>query len=531
MALHLLQKWDMQQIDDLLNQIAQLKAENEALHQAKNSYKQQWERAAAMLNSYDGAIWCIDTDYRLLEYNDSFAEEMLQVYGRIPQRGDFIFGTEDINSSPANFWIAQYNSVLNDEKVVFSFPIPSKQEYYECYLFPIKDTNGNVVGINGFKVNITERKAVENLMNLTQTRLSLAHQVARLGTWTLYFETGEIHLSKEMQMMLELDAPYQNPLVMNVEEYKEKFVQKDSMIFFSSNVQNIYEYRNEIGYTDKYEYILHSAKGNERTIFVKRTIVQKGVVEGVSQDITEFKTIEKEHAQLTADLMQKVKDADQFTYIVSHNLRSPVARLLGLSSLFQTENPDSEHNHFIIKTIQKVVGQLDTVITDLNSILSLKKDVHEDLEVISLANLLENVLEFVRNDIEKTHTTVKIDVSRTPEILAIPSYAHSIFTNFLTNAMKYKHPDRQAIIQINSFPTAKYIRVDVADNGMGMDMEKVKPRLFAPFSRFHGEYKIEGKGLGLFLVKTQIEAMGGKIEIQSNLGVGTTFFVYFPIPQ
>lgn len=523
----------MQQIDDLLNQIAQLKAENAALNHEKNSYKQQWERAAAMLNSYDGAIWYVDTNYRLLEYNDRFEKEIIELYGRVPQRGDFVFGAEDINTSPASFWIAKYNEVLKGEKAVFSFPIPApnKNEYYECYLFPIKNAQGDIIGVNGFKVNITERKEVESLMHLTQTRLSLAHQVAKLGTWTLYFETGEIHLSEEMQMMLELDAPYQNPLIMQVHEYQTQFVQKDSLNFFSSNVENIYEHKDETGYTDKYEYTLYSAKGNERSIFVKRTIVQKGVVEGVSQDITEFKTIEKEHAQLTTDLLQKVKDADQFTYIVSHNLRSPVARLLGLSSLFQIENPNSEHNHFIIKTIQKVVSQLDTVITDLNAILSLKKDVHEDLEVISLTTLLENVLEFVRNDIEKTHTKVKIDVSRTPEILAIPSYAHSIFTNFLTNAMKYKHPDREAIIQINSFPTTKYIRVDVADNGMGMEMEKVKARLFAPFSRFHGEYKIEGKGLGLFLVKTQIEAMGGKIEIQSHLGVGTTFFVYFPIPQ
>ncbi len=523
----------MQQIDDLLNQIAKLKAENNALCQERNSYKQQWEKAVAMLNSYNGAIWYIDSSYHLLEYNSYFEADMLQFYGFLPQKGELIFGTEDIGSPSASFWLAKYDKALKGEKVIFSFPVvtPNNNQCYECSLFPVKDAAGNVIGVHGFKEDITERKEVERVMEITQARLSLAHKVAKLGTWTLFFDTGEIHLSGEMQMMLELDAPYHNPLVMQLKEYQARFVQKNSENLFSSSVQNLYEHKEEIGYTDKYEYILHSAKGNERSIFVKRRIIEKGVVEGLSQDITEFRTIEKEHAQLTNDLLQKVKDAEQFTYIVSHNLRSPVARLLGLSSLFQTENPDSEHNSFIIKTIQKVVGQLDVVITDLNTILSLKKDIQEDLAVLSLSDLLEEVKEFVRADIEKAKAIIKIDVSRTPEILAIPSYAHSIFTNFLTNALKYKHPDREPIIQINSFPTAKYIRVDVSDNGMGMDMEKVRPRLFAPFSRFHGEHKIEGKGLGLFLVKTQIEAMGGKIEIQSHLGVGTTFFVYFPIPQ
>jgi signal transduction histidine kinase len=182
-----------------------------------------------------------------------------------------------------------------------------------------------------------------------------------------------------------------------------------------------------------------------------------------------------------------------------------------------------------VQTIQKVAVQLDTVIKDLNSILSLKKDIQEDLALISLAELLENVKEFVRSDIEKSGAIIQIDVSRTPEILAISSYAHSIFTNFLTNAIKYKHPNREPIIKITSIVTDKYIRIDITDNGIGMDIEKVKSRLFSPFSRFHASTKIEGKGLGLFLVKSQIEAIGGKIEVHSETEIGTTFFIYFPI--
>ncbi len=522
----------MESTDELLSEIAELKAQNEVLKHERDSYQHQSERVNAMLNSYHGSIWHIDKNYCVLECNRYLEEEMGYYHHFVPEKGEPIFGKKGFDSEAALFWKKNYDIALQGNIHIFDFPVksPTGKRIHECHFFPSKDEKGNVIGVYCFKEDITQRKEIESLMLETQEKLSMAHQVAKLGMWTLCFETEAIHLSKEMQVMLELDPPYFSPLVMSISEYQAQFVQGVSRTKFSESVLNIQENKHNIGYEDKYEYNLRSAKGNELIIFVRRKVVQQCLIEGLSQDITEFRTIEREHAQLTNNLLQKVKDSEQFTYIVSHNLRSPVARLLGLTSIFQTESPNSEHNSFVVKTIEKVAGQLDTVIKDLNSILSLKNDRQEDLEVLHLATLLENVKEFVGSDIEKSAATVNIDVSRTPEILAIPSYAHSIFTNFLTNAIKYKHPDRPPIISITSFPTAKYIRIDVSDNGIGMDLEKVKARLFSPFSRFHAESKIEGKGLGLFLVKTQIEAMGGKIEIQSNVGVGTTFFVYFPLP-
>ncbi len=293
----------------------------------------------------------------------------------------------------------------------------------------------------------------------------------------------------------------------------------------------MYENLENIGYEDKYEYILSSAKGNERIVHVKRKVVAKGVVEGISQDITEFRTIEREHAQLTSDLMQKVKDSDQFTYIVSHNLRSPVARILGLASIFQTENPDIENNNFVIENIQKAANQLDTVIKDLNELLSLKNDHQQDFSQINLLSLLLEVKEFLRSDIEKSYASIHLEVPTDFEITAIPSYIHSIFTNLFTNAIKYKHPDRNPIIHVKTEKQHPYYILSVTDNGKGMDMEKIKSRLFSPFSRFDSSAKIEGKGLGLFLVKSQIENMGGEIEVVSNLEEGTTFSVFLQVKK
>ena len=160
-----------QQMEDLLNQIAQLKAENEALHQEKNSYKQQWERAAAVLNSYNGAIWYIDTNYRLLEYNTAFQVDILQYYGRFPQKGDFIFDKNANEDPNAHFWIEHYDNVLKGKNDVFSFPMESldRESHYECHLFPAKDAVGNIIGVYGFKQEVTNFKILKkNMHNLRQ---------------------------------------------------------------------------------------------------------------------------------------------------------------------------------------------------------------------------------------------------------------------------------------------------------------------------------------------------------------------------
>jgi signal transduction histidine kinase len=96
----------------------------------------------------------------------------------------------------------------------------------------------------------------------------------------------------------------------------------------------------------------------------------------------------------------------------------------------------------------------------------------------------------------------------------------------LTNAIKYKHPKRGPVICIKSFIVDEYICVSFADNGIGMDLAQNKGKLFGLYKRFH--FHVEGKGLGLHLVKTQVDALHGKIEVESQPGEGTTFKIYLP---
>jgi signal transduction histidine kinase len=109
--------------------------------------------------------------------------------------------------------------------------------------------------------------------------------------------------------------------------------------------------------------------------------------------------------------------------------------------------------------------------------------------------------------------------------MAVPAYLQSIALNFITNAIKYRHPDRPAIVSIDAKKMDKWIILSVADNGIGIDLEQHGHKLFGMYKTFHGNS--DARGIGLFITKNQIEAMGGKVEVESTAGFGTKFNIYF----
>jgi len=110
------------------------------------------------------------------------------------------------------------------------------------------------------------------------------------------------------------------------------------------------------------------------------------------------------------------------------------------------------------------------------------------------------------------------------EIYTVPSYIQSILSNLMSNAVKYRHPDRPLKIELSSNQSGEHICLQIRDNGLGLDLPEIKDKLFRIYKRFHPH--IEGKGLGLFLIKSHAEALGGTVEISSQVGEGTTFGVY-----
>ena len=257
----------------------------------------------------------------------------------------------------------------------------------------------------------------------------------------------------------------------------------------------------------------------------------KGVI-GISSDITERKIAENKLLELnrnlrnyTKELVTANKGLEQFSFIVSHNLRAPVANILGLGELISNEDYPGELKKQLLQEVISNIGRLDSIITDLNDILQVKVDMNEKKEQIDLSGLVENIMSGINRVIDRDMIEVQVDFSEAPEFHAPKSYLHSIFSNLISNSIKYRRPGIELIIAIKSKQDNDKFLLEFCDNGMGIDLEKKGNQIFGLYKRFHNH--VEGKGMGLFMVRTQVELMGGEIHVYSQVNEGTRFILEF----
>ena len=223
------------------------------------------------------------------------------------------------------------------------------------------------------------------------------------------------------------------------------------------------------------------------------------------------------------ELIEHNNQLEQFAFIAAHNLRAPLTRVLGLANLIQM-GPTEKDKQTALEKLIASTHDLDQVIKDLNAILNIKRHTGNFTEV-DLNESLTRTKRILEKEIEDTHTKIIINFSEADKVYAIAPYVESILYNLISNAIKYRDPERAPFIAIKTTHEREFVCLAVMDNGLGIDLKKYQQSVFNLYKRFH--LHVEGKGLGLYLVKTQIEALGGRVEVRSEPNEGTTFHVYF----
>jgi len=246
-----------------------------------------------------------------------------------------------------------------------------------------------------------------------------------------------------------------------------------------------------------------------------------------NKDITEAKTAALEREKITADLIQHNNDLDQFTYIISHNLRAPVANIIGLADMLKDHDLDSNMMQEVLDRVTLSVKNIDTVIQDLNHILQARELVSEKKELVYFNELLDAFKMSVHNIVIAEKVQFKPTFEEVDSMFTIRSYLYSIFYNLLSNSIKYCRVGVPPEIIITSFKLKNKIELRFKDNGKGIDLKKNADHIFGLYKRF--DTTVEGKGMGLFMVKTQVEALGGTIKIKSKLGEGSEFIIQLPV--
>ncbi len=257
---------------------------------------------------------------------------------------------------------------------------------------------------------------------------------------------------------------------------------------------------------------------------------------GTYTDIHEYKLalerIDEAQRELRQnnELLTRVNvDLDNFIYTASHDLKAPISNIEGLLEVLRQELPaglpESPEVQPVLGLMQDAVNRFQRTIEHLTDVSKLQKEHGHPTEAVDLAAVIRDVRLDLEPLIRATGAQLKIDVAAVPTVSFSEKNLRSVVFNLLSNALKYHAPDRPPLVRLRARSEAGAAVFEVQDNGLGMNAAN-EQRLFGMFQRFHNH--VEGSGIGLYMVKRMVENAGGRIVVQSELGQGSTFTVYFP---
>jgi PAS domain S-box-containing protein len=242
----------------------------------------------------------------------------------------------------------------------------------------------------------------------------------------------------------------------------------------------------------------------------------------IIEDITDKKRAEQELKQSFELVSDQNKRLLNFSYIVSHNLRSHTSNIQTISDFLEDAETKEERDEMIV-LLKKVSDSLNETMSNLNEVVSIRTNINLNTEHLNLSQYIEKAKSILSQQIAKQDAEVQNLVPKNVEINYNAAYLESVLFNLISNAVRYSHKDRKAEIIITFDEETKSLKIK--DNGIGIDLKKNGEKLFGMYKTFNNNP--DSKGIGLFLVKNQIDAMGGTIKAESKLGEGTTFIIYF----
>ncbi|WP_416865017.1 MAG: PAS domain S-box protein [Imperialibacter sp.] len=383
----------------------------------------------------------------------------------------------------------------------------------------VRDSDGKPIRLIGALQDITERKKSE--LDLAEKERRFRHLV-QSGTDVISIVDARgiyTYLSPSVKTILGFEESYL------VGKNVFDLVHPDDIQGVKLEAKRL----KEEAFIEMTPFRFPNAAGNWRWLECKATnLINDKAVQGIvvnSRDITTRLQQSKEKELLIKELTYNNWDLKQFSFITSHNLRAPLSNLIGILQLLDTNEIKNQQTLQLLEGIRASTFQLDETIKDLVNILIIKQNTHPDKELISFVEAWEKVTRVAGGLIAETKPAIRSDFTKCSRLHFNPAYLESILLNLLTNALKYRHPERSLKINISTKQEKEFVVLTFVDNGLGINMSKYSGKIFGLYQRFHSN--ADGKGIGLYIVHSQVTALGGKIEVESFENKGTTFRVYF----
>jgi PAS domain S-box-containing protein len=221
-------------------------------------------------------------------------------------------------------------------------------------------------------------------------------------------------------------------------------------------------------------------------------------------------------------------DLDNFIYTASHDLKAPITNIEGLAHALHDQLPAEGELAVAVAPLlgmmQDSIERFQRTLDHLSDVTKLQKEHGQPLTQVALGTIVEEVRLDLQPLLQSSSAQLTTDVSACPTVAFAPKNLRSVVYNLLSNALKYRDPARPLAVHISCHPAGEYVVLRVQDNGLGLDSSQ-QAELFTMFRRFH--VGVEGSGIGLYMVKKVVENAGGKLTVESQLGVGSAFSVYF----
>jgi len=388
--------------------------------------------------------------------------------------------------------------------------------------FILKDENGKSVRMIGAIQDITKQKEEEQRLKLLETVITHTKD-------SVIITEPDLHDGNIPKIV------YVNPAFSVMSGYDSSEIIGKSLTVFKGINSDNEEYEkliNAIKRKEECQVETISYTKNKEEYWVNFSMLPVYNADGelshwvsIQRDITEEKKQEVEKEQLIRELTQNNKDLQQFSYITSHNLRAPLSNLTGLLNLIDDIPIENEELKEILDGFNKSTHLLNDTINDLVKVIIIKDNPSIEKEDLLLKDIFEDVFSQLDFLIGMHKPIIKFNFEEVSFLNTNKSYLESILLNLLTNAIKYKSDDRKLKINITASQSDNNVLLVFKDNGIGIDLARNRDKIFGLYQRFH-DYP-DSKGLGLYLVKSQVETMGGTISLESMVDVGTTFTLTF----